>query len=283
MSPFGATPGNVLAAAASEARKLPAFVRRDFLQAASYPMGFVADAGGLITQTVVLYYVSKLVDPSTLPQYGGTSVTYIEFVVVGIAISIFLGLGLFRAAAAFRREQLMGTLESVLMTPTAPATVQLGSVAYDLIYIPLRTLVFFVIVAVTLDLQLDASGVLPGLATLALFIPFVWGLGIGYAASSLTFRVGGGGGAVALLTITSGAYFPLSLFPDWLATIAEYNPMAVAIDTMRECVLGNAGWSAVLDAAGVLVPAALVSLTVGLFVFRRAMRRERRRGTVGLY
>ena len=59
--------------------------------------------------------------------------------------------------------------------------------------------------------------------------------------------------------------------------------MAVAIDTMRECVLGNAGWSAVLDAAGVLVPAALVSLTVGLFVFRRAMRRERRRGTVGLY
>ena len=36
----------------------------------------------------------------------------------------------------------MGTLESLLVTPTAAATVQLGSAVFDLVYMPLRTAVF---------------------------------------------------------------------------------------------------------------------------------------------
>ena len=37
-----------------------------------------------------------------------------------------------RVKAAIRGEQVMGTLEMVFLTPTAPTTVQLGSVVYDL-------------------------------------------------------------------------------------------------------------------------------------------------------
>jgi hypothetical protein len=33
----------------------------------------------------------------------------------------------------------------------------------------------------------------------------------------------------------------------------------------------------------VLLPLAVVSLAVGIFAFRQALRRERRRGTLGLY
>ena len=47
---------------------------------------------------------------------------------------------------AFRNEQLMGTLEVLLMTPTTPATIQIGSVVYDLVYVPLRTGLFFLAV-----------------------------------------------------------------------------------------------------------------------------------------
>lgn len=270
-------------ALATEAGKLTAFLRRDFLQALSYPMIYVSDAGGLAVQTIVLYYVGKMVDPAALPEFGGEPVSYIEFVVVGIAISMFMGLGLYRAASVFRREQYMGTLESVLMTPTAPGTIQLGSVAYDVFYVPLRTLIFFVIVVFAFGVDFDASGILPALTTLVMFIPFVWGLGIMYAAVNLTFRTGGGGGVIALLTITSGAYFPVTLFPDWLEWLATYNPMTVAITTMREALLGDGGWESVIDAIPVLVPAAIVSLVLGLWSFRRAMRREKRRGTIGFY
>ena len=63
-------------------------------------------------------------------------------------LSVFLHVGLVRVGTAVRGEQLMGTLESVLMTPTATGTIQLGSVVFDLIYVPLRTALFLVAIAV---------------------------------------------------------------------------------------------------------------------------------------
>jgi ABC-2 type transport system permease protein len=267
----------------SEAAKLPAFLRRDFLGAWSYRMAYVSDALGLAFQAFLFYYIGKMVDPDVLPSFDGTNVSYLEFVAVGIAISMLISIGIFRAASSFRTEQLMGTLEALLMTPTTPATVQIGAVVYDLVYMPVRTGIFFLAIGIAGDVSFNPGGILPATVTLLLFIPFVWGIGIMYAAATLTFKVSGGASAVVLLTITSGAYFPLTLFPDWLAALAELNPMAVAIDTMREALLGDAGWSDVASGLVILAPAALVTLALGFASFRLALRRERRRGSVGLY
>ena len=267
----------------AELAKISAFLRRDFLQAWSYRMAFVTDAVGLALQTALFFYISKIVDPDVLPTFGGTRVSYLEYVVVGIAMTMLIALGIFRAAAAFRNEQLMGTLEVLLMTPTAPWTIQIGSIVYDLVYIPLRTGLFFVVVALVTEVSFDGDGLLPATLILLAFLPFVWGIGIVYAASSLTFKQTGGGLAITLLTFSSGAYFPLELFPDWLATVAAANPMAVAIDAMRESLLGGAGWSGIGDAMLVLVPASLVTLSLGIVAFRLALRREHRRGTLGIY
>lgn len=278
-----AAPEGRLTLIVGEAAKLPAFLRRDFLHAWSYRMSFVSDAVGLAIQTVIFLYIGKMIDPDVLPTFGSARVSYLEFVVVGIAISMLLGIGLFRAGAAYRNEQLMGTLEAVLMTPTTSGTIQLGSILYDLVYMPIRTGVFFLVLALTLDVRLSAGGIPQAFVVLMLFMPFVWGVGIAYAAFNLTFKRVGGGGLIALLTITSGAYFPLTLFPDWLRTLAGLNPMAVAIKALRESLLGGAGWSVVQDALVVLAPAAILSLAAGILCFRLAMHRERRRGTVGLY
>ena len=87
-----------------------------------------------------------------------------------------------------QQEQLAGTLESLLMTPTSPATIQVGAVVYDLIYIPIRTAVFLVVIALAFGLDFYASGLLPALVVLVVFIPFVWGLGVASAGATLTFR-----------------------------------------------------------------------------------------------
>jgi ABC-2 type transport system permease protein len=272
-----------LAVFTAEAAKLPAFARRDLLEAWSYRMAFFWDLAGLAFQAFIFFYIGKLVDPDVLPTFGSAKVSYLEFVTIGIAITMFVVLGLARTSAAFRKEQLMGTLEVLLMTPTAPTTIQLGLVAYDIIYMPLRTGIFFLVVALALGVGFDAGGVLPAAVTLLLFIPFVWGLGIALAAATLTFKKGGLTVALPLLTLTSGAYFPLSLFPDWLSALAELNPMAIAITTMRESLLGDAGWSDVDRALLVLAPSSALALTIGIACFRLAIRREQRRGTIGLY
>jgi ABC-2 type transport system permease protein len=268
-----------------ELAKLPAFVRRDFLVAWSYRLSFVSEWLALLLQVLVFYFVGQLVDPARLPTYGGSHATYMEFVAVGIVLGTFMHLALGRIAQAVRNEQMIGTIESLLMTPTAPATIQLGVVVYDLLSIPLRTGVFLALITAAFGLQFHASGVVAAALVLVAFIPFVWGLGIASAGAILTFRRGSGFTmfGVSLLTIFSGAYFPLDLLPRWASAIARWNPIAVAVEGMREPLLGGRGWARTGIDLLVLSPVSLLVLAGGLAVFRRAMRRERRRGSLGLY
>jgi ABC-2 type transport system permease protein len=190
-----------------------------------------------------------------------------------------------RLATVIHQEQMTGTLESLLMTPTEPTTVQLGSAVYDLLYVPIRTAVFLAAVGLVFGLHFQASGVVPSLLILLLFIPFVWGLGVLSAAGMLTFRRGGSavGFIGAALTIGSGAYFPLHVLPAWLQAIARLNPMSTAVDGLRQALLGGAGWGHTGRILLELAPASAVTLGLGMVAFRLALKRERRRGTLGLY
>jgi ABC-2 type transport system permease protein len=277
--------GNRLQVLTAELLKLPAFLRRDLLIAWSYRMSFVTDWVGLAVQAVMFGFIAKMIDPAKLPTFGGTRAGYMEFVAIGIALGVFVQLGFGQVAAGIRQEQLIGTLESVLVTPTAPATIQLGSVIYQLIYIPIRTALFLVLIAVGFGLHFHASGVLPATLIILAFIPFVWGLGVASAAATLTYRRGAGafGLGVGLLTLLSGAYFPIGLLPHWLGELARLNPVTLAIDGMREALIGGTGWSQVGFRLVVLLPVSAVSLCLGILAFRRAMRREQRLGTLGLY
>lgn len=268
-----------------ELRKLAAFVRRDFLVAWSYRLSFLTGFLSLIGGALVFYFVGLMVDPASIPPVDGKQVSYLEFAVVGMALGGFLHLGLERVSAALRNEQLMGTLESLLSTPTTPATVQVGSVLFDLIFIPVRMTILLTTLALVFGLGLQVDGVPQALVILIFFMPFVWGLGILAAAITLTFRRGAGMVALAVagLTLVSGLYFPVDLLPGWLTTVAEANPLAIAAESLRESLLGDANWSTIGPDIAVLTPLAIVSFLLGMVAFRLALRRERRLGTLGAY
>ena len=240
---------------------------------------------GLIGGALVFYFVGLMVDPASIPPVDGKQVSYLEFAVVGMALGGFLHLGLERVSAALRNEQLMGTLESLLSTPTTPATVQVGSVLFDLIFIPVRMTILLTTLALVFGLGLQLDGVPQAVVILIFFMPFVWGLGILAAAITLTFRRGAGivALAVAGLTLVSGLYFPVGLLPDWLTTAAEANPLAIAAESLREALLGDANWSTIGPDIAILTPLAIGSFLLGMVAFKFALRRERRLGTLGAY
>lgn len=268
-----------------ELRKLAAFVRRDFLVAWSYRLSFVTGFLGLLGGALVFYFVGLMVDPSSIPPVDGKRVSYLEFAVVGMTLGGFLQLGLERVSAALRNEQLMGTLESLLSTPTNPATVQVGSVLFDLIFIPVRMAILLTTLALAFGLGLQLDGVPQALVIFVFFMPFVWGLGILAAAITLTFRRGAGvvGLGVAALTLISGLYFPVDLLPNWLTKAAEANPLAVAAESLRQALLGGANWDALGSDIVILTPLSLLSFLLGTAAFRLALSRERRLGTLGAY
>jgi ABC-2 type transport system permease protein len=120
---------------------------------------------------------------------------------------------------------------------------------------------------------------------LAAFMPFVWGLGLVSAAAIVTFRRGGGMTAVAgmVLGLSSGAYFPLSVLPGWLADVLAWNPMAIALEAMRSALIGGEGWDVVGPDVLLLTPMSVLTVLAGSFAFQAAVARERRRGSLGMY
>ena len=175
-----------------EAAKLRAFLRRDLLVAWSYRMAFFSDFANLGAQVLLFFYIGKLVPSESLPTYGGVQASYIEFVTLGIVVNVFVQVALTRISTALRQEQMIGTLEAVLLTPTAAATVQIGSAVFDLVYVPLRTASSSAFMVLFAGVDLEPSGILPALVILLTFIPFVWGLGIAAAAAIVTFKRGAG-------------------------------------------------------------------------------------------
>jgi ABC-2 type transport system permease protein len=268
-----------------ELAKFGAFMRRDLLISLSYRLAFFGDIFVLLTEIVVFAFVSKLVDTAQLPRFGGEQPTYLAFVVTGMLVATFLQLGTSRVVSALREEQMIGTLESLFVTPTSPWMLQLGLVVFDLVYVPARMTTFLVLVSTLLDAPLHLAQLGPSVAVMLVFMPLVWGLGIAGAAVALTFKRGGT--AIGLVTNTlalgSGAYFPLELLPGWARTLAEANPVAQAVTGVRDALLGGAGWAEAVHRIGVLLPWTAVSLTVGVLAFSAALRRERRLGTLGQY
>jgi ABC-2 type transport system permease protein len=269
----------------AEARKVPAFMRRDLLILLSYRTAFASDLLYIGIQAVMFGFVAKLIDPTTLPTYGGVPASYFDWVMIGVVITTVSGLLLQRVSTAIRQEQMIGTLEALLVTPTSPTTVQAGSVAFDLVFIPVRMGLLLLAVAVTLGLGFEPSGVLPSLVVLSVFVPFVWGLGLITAAAIVTFRRGTGvlGVTMSVLGLASGAFFPLTLLPHWIQTLAEANPVAVAMESTREALIGGVGWNAIGSDLIALAVFSAAALFAGVIAFRAALAREHRRGTLGLY
>ncbi len=269
----------------AEARKIAAFFRRDLLVLLSYRLGFVSDWLNLLLQVALFAFVARMVNPEVMPAAAGRPVSYLEFVTVGIAVGGFVQVGLGRVVAVVREEQLMGTLESLLLTPTALATLQLGSAIYDFVYVPIRTVLFLFLVAAIYDVGFAFEQLGAALAVVAALIPVVWGLGLASAAAVLTFRRGAGavGFGVVMVTAASGAYFPVQLLPGWAQTLMRYNPVTITLEAARDALIGGVGWSQTAPDVLMLIPMAVVSLAMGTAAFRLALERELRRGTLSLY
>ena len=269
----------------AEARKVPAFARRDFLVLMSYRVAFVTDVLFILAQALLFSFLARIVDPARLPDYGGSASGYMEFVMIGVIVTMVAGLLLQRVATAIRQEQMQGTLETLLTSPTSPATVQAGCIAFDALLVPVRMAVLLAATAIIFGLKFDAGGIVPAMLVFAAFVPFVWGIGLVGAGGTLTFRRGGEFAAVAMtvLGLFSGAFFPLELLPGWIQALATVNPLAIALEAIREALIGGAGWSAIRGDVLALIPLSACAMLAGAAAFRAALARELRHGTLGLY
>ncbi len=261
-----------------------AFLRRDWAVARSYRLSFALGAVDALISLVLFFYLATLVDQTELASESQLSEGYFAFAVIGYALMDVLRAGVTTFAAQMREDQMTGTLEALLVTPSPSVVVVLGSASFDLLRAAFSgiLLVVLAVLFVGLELSVDASSVVALLvATPASFALFT-ALGIVVAGLTIVVKQ-----AVALVTFVStaiavlaGVYFPISVLPPVLEAIANALPFTWAIDVFRDALLGGDVSNTQL---ALLVVFGALALPLSIMLFNRSVNYAKRQGSLAQY
>jgi ABC-2 type transport system permease protein len=264
-------------------RKAGAMFRRDAAVALSYDVSFWFSWISILVQTLSFYFIGKLVQPSPRYGYGGHSSTYFDYVVINLAFVRFQATAIQCFQNAIRDDQLAGTLESIIATPTALPVIILsrGLWAFTLTFLQV---VAFLLVAVILGLNLTHANLLTIFIFIFLTIACMSPLGVLSAAGIMTFKQASGAGFImgGLTQLLGGVFFPVSTLPKDLQYLSWLLPITHALAGIRGGIHG-ASPSQLMPEILWLVIAAILLLPISLWSFGRAVKRAQLDGTLGQY
>jgi ABC-2 type transport system permease protein len=265
--------------------KAAAIYKRDRRIALSYDMAFIIQWLQIIIQIISFYFISFLIGHG--PHFGltGKFIPYFSYVVVNLAFVRFQLTALQAFQTAIRGDQMLGTLECVLVTPTSLPTVVLSTGLWGFTLTTAQVIIAL-LTGVVLGLQLDVN-YLTTFVFLILLIACMSPLGVMASSTIMIFKQNAptqfvAGSAAMLL---GGVLYPVSKLPHLLQIVSWFLPITHALEGLRAGLLENVGLDNPIVAADALwlVCATLILLPISLFVFNRSVNLARRDGTLGHY
>ena len=148
-----------------------AFLKRDFLIAASYKTAFIGEAMGVLLKVITFYYISAVFGGTLIPNLAKYNNDYFAYLMIGVALMDFMHTSLETFDNNIRESQLMGTLEIVLLTPVKLTHMLLFSSLWPYIFTTLAFLSYLFFGVVLFDMAIGnrnplSAAVILGLAIL---------------------------------------------------------------------------------------------------------------------
>lgn len=262
-------------------RKALAFLKRDFLIETSYRLSFLLTLVGMFFSVAVFYFAGKIVDPVYVQE---TADDYFSFALVGMAMAMFLRTGLGSFAESVREEQMMGTLEAMMATPTSLTTIILSSSLWRFLVTSLSVLVYL-LVGAAFGVSFAGANALAAVLLLALTVAAYAALGIVSASFIIVFKRGDPINWVvsSLSILLGGVFYPYSVLPGWLRFFSRLLPITWSLDGMRGALLKGEGFSSLGGEFLALAVIAAVLVPFSLACFSLSVRYARRTGTLVKY
>jgi ABC-2 type transport system permease protein len=210
--------------------------------------------------------LEKVVRAPGFPSGGAWNV-FVPGLLIQIAMfgASFVGFGLIA-------ELRYGVVERMRVTPMSRAAMLLGRSLRDVVFLLSQAIVLMVI-AIPFGLTIDPGAVAVTLGLLALIglvcapTSYAMGLWLKNEDAFAPFL----NTIIFPMILLSGILLPMSLAPDWLRTVASFNPFSHAVDAAR--ALFNGQWDDPEIAIGVVVTGilAVIAVWVGSRAFSRAV------------
>ena len=218
-------------------RKISVFFWKDSINMFSYKLGSILYILNMFIPLVIFYFLSKLIDASALTNLHITkySVEYFPFVLIGLAFSNYFIFGMNSLSTSIRSEQMMGTLEAMLSTPTSIPTIIFSSVIFDFVLTSIQIILYILAGILIFKADIHLNKIIPALILLILTITSFGTFGIISASFIIVFKRGN---PLSLLITQSsilfgGVYYPFEMLPNWVQWISKCLPMTYSLRCMK--------------------------------------------------
>jgi ABC-2 type transport system permease protein len=144
-----------------------------------------------------------------------------------------------------------------------------------------RATIVFVTIAAFFGLHMPNANFVSALVLIAVASVSFVGIGMMTAVLPLISPEKGtqfGYVAQGLMLVVSGVYYPVSVLPEFMQWIATVSPATYALRGMRDAILDGAGIGAVWGDIWPMIIIGVVSVPLGIWVFRRGEVHAKKHG-----
>ena len=261
-----------------------AFIVRDFRMDVSYKLGFLFRVCSGILIVAIYYFIANVFGNTAAPYlqaYGGS---FFAFVIVGVAFSEYMSIGMSAIADSVREGQMTGTLELMLLSPTRLVVTLVASSLWSYVFATLRICIYL-LGGIALGVGLGRANVPFALASLALAIVSFSALGLLTASVIILMKRGDLlGWAVRVSSLLlAGVYYPVAVLPGWLRALGQLLPLTHALELLRRSLLLGEGLAELWGELLILTGLTLVLFPLGLLACHTAIRIARADGSLSHY
>lgn len=266
--------------------KILAFIKKDFYIERSYKVGFIITIINSILPVFSYFFIDKLMangqNSEKIYLYGSN---YFSFAVIGVAFSTYFHVAIQTFSTSMRRAQMAGCLEAILSSQTDAKTVVFLSSIYSYISSAIFLILMFLISSLFLDFDFSKINILSTLIALFFSLTTFVSLGIFSGAGIIIFKQGDPFGFIfgSISSLLGGAFFPVSLFPNWLNVISYIIPVRYSLDALRLTILQGYSISMISQQLTILGIISVILLPTSLYFFQWAVEKGKKDGTLMQY
>jgi ABC-2 type transport system permease protein len=200
---------------------------------------------------------------------------------IGAVIWSYLGIIFEILTETVAWERWEGTIEYTFMAPLSRPVHLIGMGVFAVAYGVVRAGIVFAAIALTFGLHMPDANFASALLLLAIASVSFIGIGMMTAVLPLISPEKGtqlGYIAQGLMLVVSGVYYDVSVLPTWMQWVAKVSPATYALRGIRSAIIEGAGVGAVWGEIWPLLLIGVVSIPLGLEVFRRGETYAKRHG-----
>jgi ABC-2 type transport system permease protein len=231
-----------------------------------------------VANTLTIVFIAKGIE-ATGGQIDVDKVT--TTLLVGAVVWAYLGIIFEILTETVAWERWEGTIEYTFMAPVSRPVHLFGMGIFAVLYGIVRAAILFVAIVAFIGIDVPNANYPAALAILGISSISFIGIGMMTAVLPLISPEKGtqlGFIAQGLLLVVSGVYYPVEVLPQWMQWISVISPATYALDGMRDAIIDGDGITAMGDELWPLVVIGIVSVPLGLEVFRRGERYAKRHG-----